>query len=341
MIHRLVSRAKPTRLMTAAVLALTLVGGSFLASEADARAGGGKSYGSRGTRSYNYDGGRPLERSIVPPSTTRPSPSAQPYGTPGQTARPLPQAGNSRPFLSGLAGGLLGVGLASMLFGSGFGGTAMGGMFGLLLQLMLIGGLVWLVLRVLRGRRAAMAGPMEGPAVANQPMARGRFDLGAGRAGGSGLGIGRRAPDREDTVPLELKDADFNEFSGLLVRVQEAWSAGDLNALRVIATPEMVQYLGEDLAEHASRGVANRVERTRFLEGQSIESWSEQDRDYATVRMRWSAFDYMVRIDQPDVVIEGDRNQISEAEEVWTFMRQRPNGRWLLSAIQQVDAPVG
>ena len=38
----------------------------------------------------------------------------------------------------------------------------------------------------------------------------------------------------------------------------------------------------------------------------------------------------------PDYVVSGDPKQPVEAEEVWTFVRQRSGGNWLLSAIQQV-----
>jgi predicted lipid-binding transport protein (Tim44 family) len=55
--------------------------------------------------------------------------------------------------------------------------------------------------------------------------------------------------------------------------------------------------------------------------------------------MKWSAIDYVVRLGRspgmPDYLVSGDPKQPVEAEEVWTFVRQR-NGNWLLSAIQQV-----
>ena len=51
---------------------------------------------------------------------------------------------------------MLGAGLFGMMFGGGFGGGA--GMFGMVFQLLLIGGLAYGALRLIRGRMAANAG---------------------------------------------------------------------------------------------------------------------------------------------------------------------------------------
>jgi predicted lipid-binding transport protein (Tim44 family) len=65
-----------------------------------------------------------------------------------------PQFASVHPFWSGMLGGFVGAGLAGMLFGHGFapiGLSPAGATLGLLLQLALIGGLVWWGLRRLRG----------------------------------------------------------------------------------------------------------------------------------------------------------------------------------------------
>ena len=88
-------------------------------------------------------------------------------GCPDQAA---PQPGGfmaRNPFLSGLMGGMLGAGLIGMLFGGGFAGGLSGGagMLGLLLQVLLIGGVAYLAVRLFRGWSAARAQPA-GPAYA-------------------------------------------------------------------------------------------------------------------------------------------------------------------------------
>src|SRR5579871_3798111 len=106
---------------------------------ADARVGGGGSAGSRGSNTGSA------------PAPTRTAPSATPIersATPQQQPRPAPNVAQApaapqgsffsrHPFLTGL----LGAGLFGMLFGGGFGGGA--GMFGLVFQLLLIGGIAF------------------------------------------------------------------------------------------------------------------------------------------------------------------------------------------------------
>src|SRR5262245_44108276 len=82
---------------------------AFVAADANARAGGGSSFGSRGMRTYSPPAATqtapntaaPIERSMTAPST---SPAAGGwFGRPG--------------LLGGLAAGFLGAGLLGLLFG--------------------------------------------------------------------------------------------------------------------------------------------------------------------------------------------------------------------------------
>jgi len=287
-------------------------------SFADARAGGGSSFGSRGARTYSAPPttntapsmAAPMDRSM----TARPAPS------PGYGAPAAPAFGGRSAFGSGLLGGLLGVGLGSMLFGGGlFGGSGgMGGLgfIGLLLQaalLFFVGR--WLFRMFMRRQQPAMAG---GPSIARmqQPSV----------APGMMPGGGRPAST------VQIGKSEYEAFDRTLHEVQAAWSAQDLNALRGLATPEMVSYFGEQLAEQASRGVRNSVTHVKLEQGDLSEAWSEGNREYATVAMRFSALD--VTRDSGGRVVDGDVTLRSMATELWTFVRA-PGGRWLLSAIQQ------
>ncbi len=302
------------------IAAVAVAALAFAPSLADARAGGGSSFGSRGGRTFSAPPttntapsmAAPMERSVTP----RPAPSAPGYGTPAPAS---PAFGGRSAFGSGLLGGLLGVGLGSMLFGGGlFGGSGgLGGMgfLGLLLQgALLFFGIRWLVRRFTT-RQPAMAG---GPSFARMQQPSGPV------AGGGGT--------RPAAASVQIGKPDYEAFDRLLHEVQAAWSAQDLNALRAIATPEMVGYFGEQLAEQASRGVRNTVTHVKLEQGDLSEAWSEGGREYATVAMRFSAMD--VTRDSAGRVVDGDMALRSMATELWTFMRSR-GGQWILSAIQQ------
>jgi predicted lipid-binding transport protein (Tim44 family) len=231
--------------------------------------------------------------------------------------------------MTGLMGGFIGAGLAGMLFGhSAYAADASptGSMIGLLLQLALIGGLVYLGFRLFRRRNDAA------PADAAQTSYYQAEPVGSG----AGFGGGTRAP----SGPVQITDADYTAFGDLLINIQGAWSKGDLGALKRFLTPEMLSYFSEELSRNASQGLENRVENITLLKGDLLEAWEEGGLEYATAGLRWSASDYMVRSDRapnaPDYVASGVPAKATETSEVWTFVRSR-GGHWLLSAIQQTN----
>ena len=305
---------------------------------AEAKAGGGFSGGSRGSRTYTAPQSTPTAPQSKPVERSATSPQRQQQATSPATAPGAqPSFAQRNPFLTGLMGGLIGAGIGSMLFGGGFFPAGGAGMLGLLLQLALIGGLAYLALRIWRSRQGQ---PQQSPYAyagfdprndqqQRSPLDVRPLDVATGRVG-------------EAPAPMSAQDdvgiqpADFDEFQRLLGEVQKAWSAGDVAALRRHVTPEMLSYFSEQLSENASSGIENHVDDVLLQQGDLAESWREGNIDYATVAMRWSAKDYTVRADT-GAVVDGSKTERSDSTEVWTFMRTS-GGRWLLSAIQQVEA---
>jgi predicted lipid-binding transport protein (Tim44 family) len=302
---------------------------ALLVSDADARAGRGGSFGSRGGQTFSAPpststapSARPIERSMTQPgqpgSLAQRAPSTSPLG--GFFGRPG--------FLGGMFAGFLGAGLLGMLFGHGlFGGLGgFASIIGLVLQIALIvivARLIWAWWQ----RRTQ-------PALASGPSLRDAFSgnrPGAPMFGGAGGGAASAPHARASgTDEVGLTPEDFSAFERLLGEVQTAYGAEDLARLRTLTTPEMVSYFAEELAANASKGVANRVSNVKLLQGDLAEAWREGDTEYATVAMRYSLTDETV--DRASGrVLEGGAD---EATEIWTFMRTR-GGHWLVSAIQQ------
>jgi predicted lipid-binding transport protein (Tim44 family) len=295
---------------------------------AEARAGsssGGRpsSMGSRGSRTYENNNAAPLSRSATPLPETQRSPGLAP-------AMPSPAYGGGsffqrHPFLTGLAGGFIG----SWLFGhSGYAADAEGGssgsMLGMLLQLLIIGLLIYFAVRLFRGRAFSTGWRGGGPGPGWPPRS---------------AGAAAAPPRRDRGRDINLADADLNAFQAIHAAVQEAWSVGDLGRLRRLMTPEMLGYFSEELTRNTSQGVRNIVSDVQLIKGELTESWEEGDLQYASAYLRWRAVDYVVRLGRspgdPDYVVSGDPRTPVEAEETWTFVR-RSGGDWLLSAIQQV-----
>lgn len=319
-----------------AVIAALIIVAPFLASSpVDARAGAGGSSGSRGGKTnqapeptQTAPTAKPVERSTTPaqkPAAATPaSAAAQPGGFMSRN-----------PFLSGLMGGMLGAGLIGMMFGGGFAGGLGGasGMLGLLVQLLLIGGLAYLAVRLWRARSGApaqAAGPAHAYAAATPPAAE---PLMARQSLGLGAGAGAAALAGSASAQLAITAEDYTAFETLLAGVQAAYSKGDLAKLRGLATPEMLGYFSEELSANASRGVENRIEAVKLEQGDLSEAWSEASLDYATVAMRFSMID-VTRTLADGKVVAGSDTARTEATEIWTFLRSR-GGNWILSAIQQ------
>jgi len=303
-------------------LAAILTALVFIAGSADARVGGGSSFGSRGMRTYS-----------TPPSTNT-APNAAPINrsmtqqpTAATGARTATQPGGffNRPgLLGGLAAGFLGAGLIGLLLGHGFLG-GLGGLasiFGLLLQVALVvivARLIWSWF-VRRNEPATANGPSLRHIYGDAPN-KGVVDLG-------------EKTGSEFFVPakLDLTAKDFDEFEKLLGDVQAAYSNEDLAKLRTQVTPEMLSYLAEEFARNASRGVQNRITNVKLEQGDLSEAWREDNAEYATVAMRFSLVDKLVDR-KTGAVVEGDDTP-QDVTEVWTF-RRAPRGAWMLSAIQQ------
>ena len=310
---------------TVAVLAaLTVAGATLAPTVADARLGGGGSFGSRGGRTFSM------------PSATPTAPRMAPIQR-SQTAAPFnggSSFGGARPgffgggFGRGLLGGFLGAGLFGMLFGGGLTGGLGGGfsLIGLLLQL----GLLFLAFRFITGffrnRQPAFGGPASGSS--------GMF--GGGMFGGGGNRSPAPGPARPVGVPITIGPDDYQAFERRLIESQAAYSSGNVPDLRRVATAEMAGNFEQELSDNQRQGVVNRISDVHLVSGDLSEAWREGSSDYATVAMRFSLID--VTLDQrSNQVVSGNATTSQNVTEVWTFTRPSgaPPQAWVLSAIQQ------
>lgn len=291
---------------------------------ADARPGGGASSGSRGSRTYSAppstntapSTARPMDRTMTEPS--RGAPGVSPgVGAGAGAAAGAARQGNwfqRNPFMGGLlAGGLLGAMMGGGFF-SGLGSLA--GFMGFLFQIAIIGGLVFLLVTLLRRRQQAQQ-----PAMAGMPREMQRVPERALTGGG-----GTASPR------VTVTAADQEAFGRMLVDINRAWSAGDTAALSRLVTPEMMGYFRDDYAALEARGWKNQTSDVRLESGDVAEAWSEGAREYCTVAMRFSLID--VTRDAAGTVVEGSPTNRETVTEIWTLVRVQ--GReWQLSAIQQ------
>jgi predicted lipid-binding transport protein (Tim44 family) len=343
---------KTTTLITTAIM-VSLIGAPTV-SFAKARGGGGGytsgsrgsggsgSMGSRGSRTYDQNGSRPIERSITPAPPANPSQATAPRAATAPAAQPAPAMQPSflqrHPLLAGIAGGVAGSWIGHLLFGAtdssarvseesrdhdGEGPTGSSSSPGLLILLMLLGGgALYYFMRVRRTAEPDFSG-----------MTRGALpDAGLDRPSAGGV--------HGQALETAVTPTDEAAFRQIVIDVQTTWGKGDLAGLRKLVTPEMLHYFSTGLSENTSQDVENRVADVRVTQADVREAWTEDATQYATVSLRWASRDYTVslakRPGESGYVVEGDEHASRETMETWTFMRYR-NGKWLLSAIQQVE----
>jgi predicted lipid-binding transport protein (Tim44 family) len=313
-----------------AVLALVLA----CAGLAEARIGGSRSFGSRGTRSLS-----PTRPSYTPSSpSVAPSPAPRP--TTPAPGMPAPAGGGFfRSFGGGLAGGLLG----GMLLGSLFGGAHAGGMGGLggsgigLLEIALIGGLGYLAYRMLFANRGARPAGYSGPhAVEYEPPA-------AAPAGDWQQRYGGGAPENDvagGLAAIRATDPSFDAqpfcddtASVLFFKMQGAFAGRDVAPVANLMTPQMRDEIQSETDALRARKQFNRLENIAVRKVEIVEAWQESGQDFVTVLFRANLLDYVV--DESGALVSGSKTDPVLFGEYWTFVRATGSGDWKLSAISQ------
>lgn len=320
------------------LLALVALCGWAFQVEAWARAGGGRSMGSRGSRSAAppkpYTAPSPAQPSKPSPTVTPTTPPPRPVTPPSQPSS----------FWRSFGGGLLGGLAGGLLFRSLFGGPpAYGGVGGLggtgigLFDIILLAGIGYLVYRYVKKRRESealyqsSAGTVEMPTPAPYPPV---YDT-------------PQAQLQERDLELEKGlgyirqfDPSFNEagFQDLCMdtffKVQGAYANRDMTPVRKLLSDEMYHLFKEEVERMKAEGRTNRLENVAVRSVDLTEVWQESGLDFITVRIYANLLDYVVE-DTTSQVMQGSNTEPVKFEEYWTFGRPVGNNPWQLTAINQ------
>ena len=296
--------------------------------DAWARAGGGSSGGSRGSRSYSAP---------VKPSPSAVSPKQPTTPPPPSSLQPAPQ----RPGWGGMLGGLLLGGLIGSLLFGGMGGLGHGLFGGIgLMEIVIIGGLIFLAFRFMRSRQAQAAAP-SGYATP------GGYGEPAWRPGASAASVATvEAPAEPSDVDrgvgyIRQMDLGFDAArfaadtaSDIFFKIQAAWMTRDMGRVSQLVTPDMQAMLQKDCDRLRAEGRINRLENIAVRSADVTEAWQERGQDYVTVHFLASLLDYTTD-EKSGQVVEGNPVEPVKFEEYWTFLRPVGPNAWRLSAIQQ------
>lgn len=297
---------------------------SVLEINAHARAGGSRSIGSRGTRSYATP--------ATPPSQL--SPSSQPSQQTAPAPSPFPQQQPSGGFMRNMAGGLLGGMLGGMLFRSlGFGGGLGGGGGIGLFEIILLAGVGFLIYRFVKNRRQADSSIPYGqsgyPGGTVTPISNeySGNQLATGDVN-TGLGYIRQMDPSFD-------ERRFNDTAmDIFFKIQGSWMNRDLTPVTGLLTDEMKRIFQGDLDSLLRDKQVNRLENIAVRNVEISEAWQESGQDYITASIYANLLDYTTD-DTSGAVVSGSKTEPVKFEEYWTFTRPVGNNPWRLSAINQ------
>ena len=306
------------------VLVGSMLAGFFLTAEAEARAGGGRTSGSRGSRSYS----RPVAPSTAP----------SPYQSTPQQARPVSPSPFQQPqpagggFLRSMAGGLVGGMLGGMLFRSlGFGGGYGGGGGIGLFDILLLAGIGYLIYRFVKARRqAADQGGYAG--YSSQPYSYDATPQPTYTSTQDDLDRG--------LAHIRQMDAGFDEerFCDQVMdnffKIQGAWMNRDLAGISGLLGDEIRRTFQEDIDRLLREKRVNRLENIAVRNVDIVEAWQENGQDFITTLIYANLLDYTTD-DATGQVVSGSKTDPVKFEEYWTFSRPVGSGAWRLTGIDQ------
>jgi predicted lipid-binding transport protein (Tim44 family) len=325
--------SKKMTLMALGVFAIVGLSQIALEMNADARAGGGRSGGFRGSRSYQ-----------APSRPSQPAQQRRDATPPPQQPGQMAQSGG---FMRGLGTAVLGGFLGSMLFSGlanagGFGGIGgLGGSGFGLFEILLVAGIGYFLYRKFRSPAAAATGygtmQYQNPSSQPQTSYQRGYDY---RAPESGPVQEIPSDNMVDYRSLTMMDRSFepNQFlktaQDTFFKVQGAWNKQDTATLNRLCGSELMQSWQEELSRLSARGQQNRMENIALSSSEITEAWTESGQDFITVRLNANLLDYTVDRNSGAVVSGSDAEPI-QFEEYWTFSRPVGPNAWKLTAVQQ------
>lgn len=278
--------------------------------------GGGKSIG---RQSQNV--------SRMPPAQQAPQQAprqAQPAPAP---ATPPAAAPKPSPWKGILGGALLGLGLGALFSHFGMGG-ALASALGTILMLALLAGVVFFIIRLIRGKSqpaaqpAGFGGNQNVYSMPQQSAASGTPEIGSRLQPAAAPVAAAAAAPVQWGVPADFDQATFLRVAkGNFIRLQAAWDKGDVADIREFTSPEVFAELKLQITERGAQ--------TDYTDVVSI--------DAQLLGIETTATEYLASVQFSGTIKPAPDALAEPFNEVWNLSKPvNGNGGWLLAGIQQL-----
>lgn len=231
---------------------------------------------------------------------------------------------NNGGFMRGMAGGFLGGALGSMLFGSMFGGAGMGGSGIGLLQILIIGGIIYFIFKKMRGNQGQRSGyydphPYDEMARENEPGLDDNLSNGLAQ-------IRESEPDFDPNYFAEVAQDVF-------FKVQAGWTRRDVTSYRQLLGEQLAQEYEDHFREMKEKGEINRLENISVRQAKVIDGGVDGTEEFVVVHFTANLLDYTVD-DQTNDLIRGSMTEPVKFDEKWTWARPVGSQNWKLEGIE-------
>ncbi|MBU0966484.1 MAG: Tim44 domain-containing protein [Proteobacteria bacterium] len=241
-------------------------------------------------------------------------------------------------FMRGMAGGLLGGAIGSMLFGGLLsGGSGIG-----LLPILLFCGIAFFIYRRFLNRQQAPAyascqqndpaeffsGSMPGGSDMQNPPPPPSFNSGGSLAEGIAM-IRRSEPDFD---PDHFKEVAQDVF----FKVQAGWMRRDIDSYRHLLGQRLAGEYEEHFAEMRSNGHINKLENIAVRKVEVVSAGVDNNEEFVTVLFTANLLDYTMD-EHSGTIVTGSNTEPVKFAEKWTWARPAETEIWKLEGIEGVQ----
>ncbi len=273
-------------------------------------------------------GGRTFKQA---PAASKPATQTQ---TPQAVGSPM---GGS--FTRGLAGGVMGGFLGSMLFGGTAHGMGPGGIGGSgfgLFEILILAGIAYFIFRWF-SRRKAIAGNAGSSFQADRSSSAGLFS-------NADVSHGAQANADEDPLVAGVReiwavddgfdpDAFKETAQDLFFKIQAGWTRRDTSVLEPFVGNQLLGEYRQHFQEMKQHGHINRLENIAVRNVELVAAGVQDEEIFVTVRFIANLLDYTVD-EKSEEIVKGDNENSVKFEESWTFAAPVGSRAWKLEGIE-------
>ena len=242
--------------------------------------------------------------------------------------------------MKGLAGGIAGGFLGSMLFGGvshgmGMGGGVGGSGFGLI-EILLVGGLIYFLYRMFLRQRSAASSVPHGQAANSREFFN---DDNQPHGLHENAEMSSSDPITDGINRIRISDPDFDPevfkeiAQDVFFKIQACWMHRDISAVKTLLGEQLYMQYEQELAEMKQKKLINRLENISVRKVDILDvGVTEANEEFITILFTANLLDYTID-ESSGKIVDGQQTEPVKFAEKWTFARALGVSNWRLEGV--------